>query len=128
MNFSFYFLLFILLGTLFFGFAFPFMIAFIALIFVFLVALWLFRLFRGGSGFTVYTSRSYDRPRSTEEPRQESRQKVFSSEESAPPRRDYDNRGKYINVAADDEEMAEATEVIELPATALRKDDEDETK
>ena len=125
MNFSLYWLLFILLGTLFFGFAFPFMIAFIALIFIFLTALWLFRLLRGGSGFTIYTSRSYDRPRRAEEPKRESRQRVFSSKESAPPRRDYSGREKYINVAANDEEMAEATEVVELPATALRKDDEE---
>ena len=33
-----------------------------------------------------------------------------------------------LMVAADDEEMAEAVEVVELPATALRKDDEAETK
>ena len=31
-----------------------------------------------------------------------------------------------VNVAADEEEIEEASEIIELPATALRKDDESE--
>lgn len=127
MNFSLYMMLFVVLGTLIFGLAFPFMIAFLGLLLVVFAALWIFRLLSGGSGFTVYTSRSYDRARRAEETEDEPpRRRVFSAEQT-PPRRSHDRRAPYINVAADDEEMAEATEIVELPATALRKDDAEET-
>ena len=122
MNFSLYLILFLIIGTVFFGLAFPFMIMFIGVLLAAFIVMWLLRLLRGGSGFTVYTSRGAGR-RAEEEPQAEP-----SSDDPTPPRGGYDARGPYINVAADDEEMAEAVEVVELPATALRKDDEAETK
>lgn len=128
MNFSLYLILFLIIGTVFFGLAFPFMIMFIGVLLAAFIVMWLLRLLRGGSGFTVYTSRGAGR-RAEEEPQAEpSRRRIYSSDDPTPPRGGYDARGPYINVAADDEEMAEAVEVVELPATALRKDDEEETK
>ena len=128
MNFSLYLILFLIIGTVLFGLAFPFMIMFIGVLLAAFIVMWLLRLLRGGSGFTVYTSRGARR-RAEEEPQAEpSRRRIYSSDGSTPPRGGYDARGPYINVAADDEEMAEAVEVIELPATALRKDDGEETK
>ena len=128
MNFSLYLILFLIIGTVFFGLAFPFMIMFIGVLLAAFIVMWLLRLLRGGSGFTVYTSRGAGR-RDEEEPQAEpSRRRIYSSDDPTPPRGGYDARGPYINVAADDEEMAEAVEVVELPATALRKDDEEETK
>ena len=128
MNFSLYLILFLIIGTVFFGLAFPFMIMFIGVLLAAFIVMWLLRLLRGGSGFTVYTSRGAGR-RAEEEPQAEpSRRRIYSSDDPTPPRGGYDARGPYINVAADDEEMAEAVEVVELPATALRKDDGAETK
>ena len=128
MNFSLYLILFLIIGTVFFGLAFPFMIMFIGVLLAAFIVMWLLRLLRGGSGFTVYTSRGAGR-RAEEEPQAEpSRRRIYSSDDPTPPRGGYDARGPYINVAADDEEMAEAVEVVELPATALRTDDEAETK
>ena len=128
MNFSLYLILFLIIGTVFFGLAFPFMIMFVGVLLAAFIVMWLLRLLRGGSGFTVYTSRGAGR-RAEEEPQAEpSRRRIYSSDDPTPPRGGYDARGPYINVAADDEEMAEAVEVIELPATALRKDDGEETK
>lgn len=128
MNFSLYLILFLIIGTVFFGLAFPFMIMFVGVLLAAFIVMWLLRLLRGGSGFTVYTSRGAGR-RAEEEPQAEpSRRRIYSSDDPTPPRGGYDARGPYINVAADDEEMAEAVEVVELPATALRKDDEPETK
>lgn len=128
MNFSLYLILFLIIGTVFFGLAFPFMIMFIGVLLASFIVMWLLRLLRGGSGFTVYTSRGAGR-RAEEEPQAEpSRRRIYSSDDPTPPRGGYDARGPYINVAADDEEMAEAVEVVELPATALRKDDGAETK
>ena len=128
MNFSLYLILFLIIGTVFFGLAFPFMIMFIGVLLAAFIVMWLLRLLRGGSGFTVYTSRGAGR-RAEEEPQAEpSRRRIYSSDDPTPPRGGYDTRGPYINVAADDEEMAEAVEVGELPATARRKDDEAETK
>ena len=128
MNFSLYLILFLIIGTVFFGLAFPFMIMFVGVLLAAFIVMWLLRLLRGGSGFTVYTSRGAGR-RAEEEPQAEpSRRRIYSSDDPTPPLGGYDARGPYINVAADDEEMAEAVEVVELPATALRKDDEPETK
>ena len=128
MNFSLYLILFLIIGTVFFGLAFPFMIMFVGVLLAAFIVMWLLRLLRGGSGFTVYTSRGTER-RAEEEPEAgPQRRRIYASEESAPPRDGFDARGPYINVAADDEEMAEAVEVVELPATALHKDDEAETK
>ena len=61
MNFSLYLIFFLIIGTLFFGVAFPFMIMFIGVILVAFIVMWLFRMLRGGSGFTVYTSRGVGR-------------------------------------------------------------------
>ena len=122
MNFSLYLILFLIIGTVFFGLAFPFMIMFVGVLLAAFIVMWLMRLLRGGSGFTVYTSRGAGR-RAEEEPQAgPSRRRIYSSDDPTPPRGGYDARGPYINVAADDEEM------VELPATALRKDDEAETK
>lgn len=128
MNFSLYLILFLIIGTIFFGVAFPFMIMFLGVLLVAFIVIWLFRMLRGGSGFTVYTSRGVGRSAEEEHDAEPSRRRIYTSDESAPPRDGYDARGPYINVAADDEEMAEAVEVVELPATALRKDDGEETK
>ena len=128
MNFSLYLILFLIIGTVFFGLAFPFIIMFIGVLLAAFIVMWLIRLLRGGSGFTVYTSRGAGR-RAEEEPEAEpSRRRIYTSNDPTPPSGGYDARGPYINVAADDEEMGEAVEVIELPATALRKDDEEEEK
>ena len=128
MNFSLYLILFLIIGTVLFGLAFPFMIMFIGVLLAAFIVMWLLRLLRGGSGFTVYTSRGAGRSAEEEPQAEPSRRRIYSSDDPTPPRGGYDARGPYINVAADDEEMAEAVEVIELPATALRKDDGEETK
>lgn len=128
MNFSLYLILFLIIGTVFFGLAFPFMIMFIGVLLAAFIVMWLLRLLRGGSGFTVYTSRGFGRSAGEEPEAEPTRRRIYSSDGPTPPRGGYDARGPYINVAADDEEMAEAVEVVELPATALRKDDEAETK
>ena len=128
MNFSLYLILFLIIGTVFFGLAFPFMIMFIGVLLAAFIVMWLIRLLRGGSGFTVYTSRGFGRSAGEEPEAEPTRRRIYSSDGPTPPRGEYDARGPYINVAADDEEMAEAVEVIELPATALRKDDGEETK
>ena len=128
MNFSLYLILFLIIGTVFFGLAFPFMIMFIGVLLAAFIVMWLIRLLRGGSGFTVYTSRGFGRSAGEEPEAEPTRRRIYSSDDPTPPRGGYDARGPYINVAADDEEMAEAVEVIELPATALRKDDGEETK
>ena len=128
MNFSLYLILFLIIGTVFFGLAFPFMIMFIGVLLAAFIFMWLIRLLRGGSGFTVYTSRGFGRSAGEEPEAEPTRRRIYSSDGPTPPRGGYDARGPYVNVAADDEEMAEAVEVIELPATALRKDDGEETK
>ena len=128
MNFSLYLILFLIIGTVFFGLAFPFMIMFIGVLLAAFIVMWLIRLLRGGSGFTVYTSRGFGRSAGEEPEAEPTRRRIYSSDGPTPPRGGYDARGPYVNVAADDEEMAEAVEVIELPATALRKDDGEETK
>ncbi len=119
------FLLFLLLGTMIFGLAFPAMIAFIGLFALIIAAFAIIRMFAGGTGFTVYTPRGESRR--PHEPEQEAvRRRIYTDKKPGP--RGEETRCGYINVAADDEEMAEASEVVELPATALRKDEPDESK
>ena len=73
MNFSLYLILFLIIGTVFFGLAFPFMIMFVGVLLAAFIVMWLLRLLRGGSGFTVYTSRGAGR--SAEEEPQSQRRK-----------------------------------------------------
>ena len=67
MKFSLYLILLLIIGTVFFGLAFPFMIMFVGVLLAAFIVMWLLRLLRGGSGFTVYTSRGTER-RAEEEP------------------------------------------------------------
>ena len=86
MNFSLYLILFLIIGTVFFGLAFPFMIMFVGVLLAAFIVMWLMRLLRGGSGFTVYTSRGAGR-RDEEEPQAEpSRRRIYSSDDPTPGR------------------------------------------
>lgn len=116
------FLLFLLLGTLIFGMAFPAMLAFIGLFGILLVAIMLFRIFRGGSGFTVYTSRGYGR--SGESGGTYEKKKIYTESEPEVVEHRQEREGGYVNVASDEDEIEEACEIVELPATALRKDED----
>lgn len=119
------FLLFLLLGTLIFGMAFPAMIAFIGLFGILLVAVMLFRIFRGGSGFTVYTSRGYGRSgESVERGGTYEKKKIYTESEPEVVEHRQEREGGYVNVASDEDEIEEACEIVELPATALRKDED----
>ena len=116
------FLLFLLIGTLIFGFAFPAMIFIIGFIGLLICAVIVYKFLTGGQSFRVYTSRDFSPP-GDEGP--SSRRMVYTEDDPevvSHGRRNPDA----VNVAADEEEIEEASEIIELPATALRKDDESE--
>ena len=115
------FLLFLLIGTLIFGFAFPAMIFIIGFIGLLICAVIVYK-FLTGQSFRVYTSRDFSPP---EDEGPSSRRMVYTEDDPevvSHGRRNPDA----VNVAADEEEIEEASEIIELPATALRKDDESE--
>lgn len=116
------FLLFLLIGTLIFGFAFPAMIFIIGFIGLLICAVIVYKFLTGGQSFRVYTSRDFSPP---EDEDSSSRRMVYTEDDPevvSHGRRNPDA----VNVAADEEEIEEASEIIELPATALRKDDESE--
>lgn len=116
------FLLFLLIGTLIFGFAFPAMIFIIGFIGLLICAVIVYKFLTGGQSFRVYTSRDFSPP---EDEGPSSRRMVYTEDDPevvSHGRRNSDA----VNVAADEEEIEEASEIIELPATALRKDDESE--
>lgn len=116
------FLLFLLIGTLIFGFAFPAMIFIIGFIGLLICAVIVYKFLTGGQSFRVYTSRDFSPP---EDEGPSSRRMVYTEDDPevvSHRRRNPDA----VNVAADEEEIEEASEIIELPATALRKDDESE--
>ena len=116
------FLLFLLIGTLIFGFAFPAMIFIIGFIGLLICAVIVYKFLTGGQSFRVYTSRDFSPP---EDEGPSSRRMVYTEDDPevvSHGRRNPDA----VNVAADVEEIEEASEIIELPATALRKDDESE--
>ena len=116
------FLLFLLIGTLIFGFAFPAMIFIIGFIGLLICVVIVYNILTGGQSFRVYTSRDFSPP---EDEDSSSRRMVYTEDDPevvSHGRRNPDA----VNVAADEEEIEEASEIIELPATALRKDDESE--
>ena len=116
------FLLFLLIGTLIFGFAFLAMIFIIGFIGLLICAVIVYKFLTGGQSFRVYTSRDFSPP---EDEGPSSRRMVYTEDDPevvSHGRRNPDA----VNVAADEEEIEEASEIIELPATALRKDDESE--
>ena len=116
------FLLFLLIGTLIFGFAVPAMIFIIGFIGLLICAVIVYKFLTGGQSFRVYTSRDFSPP---EDEGPSSRRMVYTEDDPevvSHGRRNPDA----VNVAADEEEIEEASEIIELPATALRKDDESE--
>lgn len=116
------FLLFLLIGTLIFGFAFPAMIFIIGFIGLLICVVIVYKILTGGQSFRVYTSRDFSPP---EDEGPSSRRMVYTEDDPevvSHGRRNPDA----VNVAADEEEIEEASEIIELPATALRKDDESE--
>ena len=86
MNFSLYLILFLIIGTVFFGLAFPFMIMFIGVLLAAFIVMWLIRLLRGGSGFTVYTSRGFGRSAGEEPEAEPTRRRIYSSDGPTPPR------------------------------------------
>ena len=108
------FLIFLLLGTLIFGFAFPAMLLFIGLFGVMLLALIIFNMLRGGSSFRVYTTRGFEPPH-REDYRSSDEQQIFNSPTDA--ETEEPHQSSYFE---------DEGEVIELPATALRKEDEKE--
>lgn len=117
------FLLFLLIGTLIFGFAFPAMIFIIGFIGLLICAVIIYKFLTGGQSFRVYTSRDFSHPED-EEP--SSRRMVYTEDDPEVVSHRRRRNPDAVNVAADEEEIEEASEIIELPATALRKDDETE--
>ncbi|MEG1913031.1 MAG: hypothetical protein RRY12_12335 [Cloacibacillus sp.] len=120
------FLLLLLLGTLIFGFAFPAMLLMMALIGFLLFALIIYKFLRGSSSFTVYTNRDFRREPGADGERREvsgGRRTVYTEDDpevvASSRRRD----PSVENTATDEDEMEESCEIVELPATALRKDD-----
>lgn len=103
-------LIFLLLGTLIFGFAFPAMLLFIALFGVILLAAIVINFLRGGSTFRVYTTKDFQRRGGDEFEERE----VFDSP--------FHDASEPESQSADFEDDGE---VIELPATALRKEESD---
>lgn len=111
------FLIFLLLGTLIFGFAFPAMIMFLGLIAIAVFAMIIYNLVRGGSYFKVYTNRTYD-PRSNRKESTSDNPEIIDEP--------FDEHGyDDADFAKQDSDFEDEGEIVELPSTALRKEDED---
>lgn len=110
------FLAFLLLGTLIFGFAFPAFILFVGLFAMILVGVLAYNAMRGGT-FRVYTNRGGGYQRNP-----------FGARRESPPEdpevigEDAGSRANYAEPEGQPDEQD--GEVVELPASALRKDDE----
>jgi len=110
----------LLLGTLFFGFAFPAAIFMIGLFAAILVIIMVIGILRGGT-FKVYTvgnggfSREYRKNSPPDDP------EVIGAEDSE--NKEYNQYSEQQATSSDDDQEGE---VIELPATALRKEEEKE--
>ncbi|MEA4872716.1 MAG: hypothetical protein VB076_07900 [Synergistaceae bacterium] len=108
-------LVFLLIGTLIFGFAFPAIILIAGLVGIVLFALIIAGLLRG-NGVRVYTSKSYD-PFSGGSYRKSNSEVIDTTDESCEDHSDFAG-----SEPADHDEEQEG-DIVELPATALRKED-----
>ena len=104
-------LVFLLIGTLIFGFAFPAVILIAGVAGIILFALIIAGLLRRG-GVRVYTSRSYD-PFSGRTSERRGPEVIDTTDDD-----EQDNSAFNDNLDGEDE-----GEIVELPATALRKED-----
>ncbi len=121
------FLLLMLLGILVFGAAFPAMLIMVVLIGILVIGLIIYRLMRGSSSFTVYTSRDFGHGNDDDDNGVRTsggRKKIDAGGAGQTPPSERQRRDPSVdNTAMDEEEIEEDCEIIELPATALRKEE-----
>ena len=108
-------LIFLLIGTLIFGFAFPAIILIAGLVGIVLFVLIIAGLLRG-NGVRVYTSKNYD-------PFRGSSYRNSGSEVIDTTDDNWDDHSDIASRKATDIDEEQEGEIIELPATALRKED-----
>lgn len=108
-------LVFLLIGTLIFGFAFPAIILIAGLVGIVLFALIIAGLLRG-NGVRVYTSKSND-PFSGGTYRKSNSEVIDTTDES------WDEHSNFAGREPADPDEEQEGEIVELPATALRKED-----
>lgn len=108
------FLIFLLLGTMIFGFAFPAFIFFVGLFAMILIAVLVFSAMRGGT-FRIYSNRSGQE------------RNPFNTKRESPPDDPEvigEETGNYTNYPEQEGQTDDQDgEVVELPASALRKDE-----
>jgi hypothetical protein len=107
-------LAFLLLGSLVFGLAFPAAIMLIGLFALLVFAAAIFGLLRGGS-FRIYTSQNAHRHAADSK-----HGKATLDDPEVIDMKDHYEHGNY----ADQDDFEEEGEIVELPATALRKEDD----
>lgn len=119
-----WFILILIIGTLLFGIAFPATILLAAFVGVVLVLLLLYKFIKGGTTY-IYTSRRTGGASDGESAAGYERRRIYTEEGPAAGGFSAERSlNGASNVAASEKEMEEAEEVVELPPTALRKDDE----
>lgn len=123
------FLLFLLIGVLLFGWLFPALLILMVLVAMLVIGTMIWRLLTGGSGFHVYTSRDFGKRSAPGDEEDEDadldpetgRRKIYiedAPEVKAPPKPPADGA---VNVAAEEEDLEEFSELVVLPATALHE-------
>lgn len=117
-------LLFILLGTLIFGFVFPAAIIFVGLVFFLLLCVVIWKFLIGGRAVYVYGQRAGQQT-TVDGQEQENVHTIHANTDTEPSYGRREARDpEAVNVASNEEEMDDVSEVVELPATALRREDE----
>ena len=117
-----WFILILLMGTFVFGLAFPAMILIVGVVGVILCLLLIYKILTGGISYISMEHRLPD-DAADEEPEAHERRRIYAEE----PPNGFSTARSYsdaTNVAASEKDMEDAGEVVELPPTALRKDDE----
>ena len=118
-----WFILILIIGTLIFGIAFPVTILFAAFAGVFLLAFVAYKFIKGGTTY-ICTNR---RPTGNADDGEEAgagRRRIYTEEGPADGFSAERTQSDAVNVAASEKDMEEAEEVIELPPSALRKEED----
>lgn len=119
-----WFILILIIGTLIFGIAFPAMILLAAFIGVFLLVFLAYKFIKGGTTYIYTNRRPADSSADGGDAAGAERRRIYTEEGPADGFSAERTLSDAVNVAASEKDMDEAGEVVELPSSALRKDEE----
>lgn len=118
-----WFILILIIGTLIFGIAFPAMILLAAFAGVIMLGFLVYKFIKGGTTYIYTNRRPAGSPADGGDAAGAERRRIYTEEGPAGGFSAERTLSDAVNVAASEKDMEESGEVVELPPSALRKED-----